>query len=429
MFLLILLLTFFSYTAGEEMLAGNICKISGRKGNWVLLVNKKPFYIKGVGCGKYCGSKGEDYLKLAKELGANTVRTWGTDQGTEEYLNKAREYGLMVIAGIWMNYADGSTYYSYISGKDYMELKKQEIIDYVNKFKNHPAILIWGIGNETIHFTNSEEERIAFCKYLNNIIKIVHKIDPAHPVMYVSAEVTAIPYIKKYVPALDIIGMNVYGSIQPAHNRCISSLNIPYIITEYGPPGYWDRPKDENGQAIEPPDYEKAVWYRDQTRQIFRRQGYNLGGVAFQIGESTEETLTWWNINYRNYKTASFHMLSSLYKSETVKNTAPTIKSILLSKTKDIKPGEKIKVSVKAIDSENDFLTYSYALSHEKTHYLQFRLHQEIPVKVTGTGPQNQLIIPEDLEEGIYRLYVFVTDSQGNIATANKSISITRRSQ
>jgi len=409
----------------SETQAGEV-KILGKKGNWTLLLNGEPFYIKGVGCGKHTGSRGEDYLKMAKELGANTVRTWGTDQGTQDYLDKAHEYGLMVIAGIWLNYSDGG-YYSYISGNDYMESKKQEIIDYVNKFKNHPAILMWGIGNEVINFTHSEEERVAFCKFLNKIIKIVHKLDPHHPVMYVSADTTAIPYVKKYVPALDIIGMNVYGNIQISHNKCISVLNIPYIITEYGPPGYWDRPKDQNGMSIEPQDYEKAIWYRDHTRQIHRLRGYNLGGVAHFLGELTEETLTWWNINYSRYKTASFNMLKLLYTGCPVSNEAPVIRSFELSKTNNIKPGEKIDVSVKATDPEEDTLSYNYTLSSPESSYLQFTMHKKIPIKVIGKGSFAKVVIPDDIDNGIYRLYVFVTDEQGNVATTNKSINISGR--
>ncbi len=79
---------------------GNMVEISGSKGQWELVVNGKPFRLKGAGVSRISGKfEKADFLKLAKELGANTVRTWGIDQGTLEYLNKAQEYGLYVNAG------------------------------------------------------------------------------------------------------------------------------------------------------------------------------------------------------------------------------------------------------------------------------------------------------------------------------------------
>ncbi len=138
-----------------------IVKVTGKKGSWNLEVNGKPFYIKGVGVGKQAGIGGADYLKMAQELGANAVRTWGTDQGTQEYFDTALKYGLMVDAGIWINYAKKGTEYSYIGDNEYKKNKTQEITDYVNKFKSHPALLMWTIGNDALFFTKDEEERIA----------------------------------------------------------------------------------------------------------------------------------------------------------------------------------------------------------------------------------------------------------------------------
>jgi len=131
---------------------GSVVKVTGEKGSWTLDVNGKPFYIKGVGIGEMTGKGGEDYLRLAQELGANAVRTWGTDQGTREYFDTAWKYGLMVDAGIWLNFAGGTSGHTYIGDSEYKAKKKQEIEDYINKFKKHPALLMWNIGNEVVLF-------------------------------------------------------------------------------------------------------------------------------------------------------------------------------------------------------------------------------------------------------------------------------------
>src|SRR3989338_1377984 len=140
---LALLLILPSVRAEGEVKPGSIVKITGKRGSWVLTVNGKPFYIKGVGCGLASGKGGEDYLKLAKEIGANAVRTWGADQGTQAYFDTALKYGLMVDAGIWLDYVSDKKETSYIDDKEYKEKKINEIIEYVNKFKDHPALLMW----------------------------------------------------------------------------------------------------------------------------------------------------------------------------------------------------------------------------------------------------------------------------------------------
>ncbi|MDD4878889.1 MAG: glycoside hydrolase family 2 TIM barrel-domain containing protein, partial [Candidatus Omnitrophica bacterium] len=228
---------------GEDTAAapGSVVKVTGKKGSWSLEVNGKAFYIKGAGVGKMTGLGGANYLKMAQELGANAVRTWGTDQGTQEYFDTALKYGLMVDAGIWLNYAKKGTEYSYIGDNEYKRKKRQEITDYVNKFKGHPALLMWNIGNEAIFFTKDEEERAALAKFLGETVQMVHKLDPDHPVIYTSADTTALPYIQQYVPGLDIFGMNIYGSVRISHGKWDKSgLDMPYCVTEYGPHGPWD---------------------------------------------------------------------------------------------------------------------------------------------------------------------------------------------
>ena len=85
-------------------------------GGYKLVVNGQPFYVQGAGVGEMSGKKGENYLVLAKELGANAVRTWGTDQGTKKYLDEANRLGLYVDAGIWINFVDAKQGISYLAG-------------------------------------------------------------------------------------------------------------------------------------------------------------------------------------------------------------------------------------------------------------------------------------------------------------------------
>lgn len=409
--------------AEEELKVGSIVKITGKRGSWVLTVNGKPFYIKGVGCGLAVGKGGEDYLKLAKEIGANAVRTWGADQGTEAYFDAALKYGLMVDAGIWLDYVSDKKEISYIDNNEYKEKKTNEIIEYVNRFKDHPALLMWNVGNEAIFFTKSEQERAALSKFLEEMVQLVHKLDPNHPVIYTSADVSDMPYIEKYVPSLNAFGMNIYGSIRVSHTKWYkSSLNIPYVVTEYGPFGPWDVKKDVNGVSVEQPDQAKAAIYRNMTNEIINFKGYNLGGFAFHLGDTSQESLTWWNVNYKMFKRASFWELYKIYTGGKPSNKPPRITNFRLSKINKIASGETIDVSAEAVDTDSNPLDYTFTVSTSREGILQYYVNEEVPAQFTCEGVDFKMTVPA--EKGVYRVYVFVNDGYGNIATANRSIKV-----
>lgn len=398
--------------------------IKGERGSWYLEVNGKEFYIKGAGCGLAKGKNSEDYLNLAKELGANTVRTWGIDQGTEEYLDTAYKYGLYVCAGIWINFTDERGFPSYIYDEEYKEMKRKEVLDYINKFKDHPAILFWNLGNEAIYWTKDTKEKIAIAKFLESLIQEIHKIDPNHPVIYAcTADYEELKIIKEFVRSLDLLGINSYGSIRFSYGKWdYLGFNIPFVITEFGPCGPWNRPKDVNGISLEQSDTEKAKLYKHYLEQIFEFKGYNLGAFVFHLGETTQESLTWWNINEGNLKRESFWVIHNLYTGKNFLPSLPKIKKFFLSKYKDLRPNEFIDAFVE-VDGED--LEYSYKLSTALEGILQYYVNEPIETEVLGEGKRVKIKVPD--KKGIYRIYCFVRDKEDNVTSSNCSISVTER--
>lgn len=415
----VLILLFFmgSVQSGEV-------KIKGERGSWHLEIQGKPFYVKGAGCGKALGRSGEDYLKLAKELGANAVRTWGIDQGTKEYLDNAHRYGLMVCAGIWLNWIDERGYPSYVHDDEYKKQKRKEVLDYINRLKDHPAILFWNLGNEAIYWTKDSKEKIAIAQFLENLIQEIHKIDSQHPVIYACAsDFEELKIIKEYVTSLDIVGINSYGSIRFSQGKWdYLGFNIPYVLTEFGPYGPWDRPKDTNGTSIEQSDKEKAQLYKYYLEQIFEFKGYNLGAFAFHLGETTQESMTWWNINEGNLKRQSFWVIHSLYTDKGPSSFLPKISKFILNKNKDIRPNEFIDVFVEA---EGENLDYSYKVSTASEGILQYYVNDWIKTEVKAKGNKAKIKAPD--KEGIYRVYCFVKDKRGNVTSSNSSISVSEK--
>ena len=66
--------------------------------------------------------------------------------------------------------------------------EKARALAYVKQMKDHPALLFWNLGNEVFTFTEKLEEREAFGRFLEDLIKTVHHEDPAHPVVFAAAE-------------------------------------------------------------------------------------------------------------------------------------------------------------------------------------------------------------------------------------------------
>ncbi len=397
--------------------------VKGEKGSWFLEVDGEPFYVKGAGCGLSHGRKSQDYLKLARDMGANSVRTWGIDQGTGEYLSLANDYGLKVAAGIWLNYVDEQGRFSYLFNEEYKRSKREEVLGYVKKYRDHPAVLMWVAGNEAIFFTKREVERIALCNFLESLIREIHKIDPYHPVAYASAGIADLPYLAKYVPSLDIVGINEYGSIRTAHGTWdYLKFDKPYIFTEYGHYLSIDRPKDTNGKAIELFDHQKARRYKEFTEQVRSFKGYNLGGFVFHLGETTQESMTWWNLNEGNLKRAAYWTIYEFYTGTNAPYAPPRVKNFSLSKIKDVKPSELIDVRVELDKQEIDGLIFEYLLSSSKENILEYYVNEYIPVEVFGSGPAVKIKAPS--KKGIYRVYCFIKDADGNVTSASKSISV-----
>ncbi len=133
-----------------------------------LLVDGDPFTITGVGYspvpigidpeitppyGDYFTSNYSSIydrdLPLLRQMGANTIRLWGWNNAAvhTDFLNKAYNNGvdpIYVIVTFWM----GPSFYPDISSPFARAQIKTDFGAMVAAHKNHPAILMWSIGNE-----------------------------------------------------------------------------------------------------------------------------------------------------------------------------------------------------------------------------------------------------------------------------------------
>lgn len=420
-------------SAEEASLAPRRVRIMGSKGRWHMTVDGAPYYIKGIGCGDYLHEEIIDKeLVYAKGLGANTLRRWGESDHDRLILDKSYDLGLMVMMGYWL-----PTELNYVDDPIVKEAVIDNIESFIRQYKDHPALLIWGIGNETIvlgelemkkkEIEISKEERearrVKFAKFLEDVCQMIHEVDPNHPVAYAGAGFTALEYIKKYTPSLDIYGVNFYGGAPIAYDAyCGSRIEIPYIFTEFGPLGPWEVRKDVNGLPVEPSETEKAESFKNVWLDCIKQhEGYNLGGFAFHLGEKITgiegSSPTWWGLMFEDYKKRSYWMVRYMYTGIKPENYPPIIKYYAFNKYTDLRPQDILKIKVKVVDNEEDALRASLrVLDAESLKFID-----TIRIDNISSGIAQ---IPLDYRGGIYRVYLFVEDSKGNITCANKSISI-----
>jgi beta-galactosidase/beta-glucuronidase len=102
-----------------------------------LSVNESPFIIRGVG--------GNDHLDVLAASGGNAIRTWGVGEETPGLLRKAQENNIMVSLGIWIGHERHGFDYT---DTEQLEGQRRHVEEAVRKYKDHPALLVWGLGNE-----------------------------------------------------------------------------------------------------------------------------------------------------------------------------------------------------------------------------------------------------------------------------------------
>lgn len=78
-------------------------------------------------------------------------------------------------------------------------------------------------------------------------------------------------------------------------------------------------------------------------------------------------------------------------------------------------------------DDRTAGLSYEYRISTTVLGVLQYYVNQYIDIHVEGDG--NIVTIKAPDKPGIYRVYCFVTDKNGNISSINKTINVNAKKE
>ena len=408
--LLLLVVMLCNTTARAEAIPVELKKTD--KG-WQLLRDGKPYFIRGAG-----GSAGLQKLAAA---GANSVRTWGSDD-IGDLLDEAHALGLSVTVGIWLGHErHGFDYNDDAQVKAQLESARKAVM----RYKDHPAVLLWGVGNEMEGFDSGDNP--AIWKAVNDIASMIKELDPAHPTMTITAEIGGgrISSIEKYGTAIDIHGINAYGGSPSIPERYrAAGAKKPYILTEFGPPGEWEVAKNDWDAAYELTSTEKAQRYREIYQQaVLAAPGLALGSYVFIWGHKMEATATWFGMFLPDGSPlAAVDVMTELWSGQPPDNLAPAVKPLLVKGESQLDPGSELQVASEIKDPEAGEVTVQWVLRREQQGEQiggDYRaMLPDIEDAIIESRTDGAVVrMPE--EPGAYRLYLYVYDDAGNAATAN----------
>jgi len=197
-------------------------KIEKSEKGYYLTRAGEEFYIRGAG--------GSEYLDYVLEAGGNSIRTWSASEAGA-ILDEAHAKGLTVMFGLWVGHERHGFDYN---DEKAVQAQFERFKKIVEKYKDHPAILLWGIGNEVDLFYSNTKVWDA----IQDIAKMVHELDPNHPTTTVTAGIDSseISLIKSKAPDIDILSVNTYGEINRVPDIIYKNgWEGPWLISEWGP--------------------------------------------------------------------------------------------------------------------------------------------------------------------------------------------------
>lgn len=412
-----------------------------QNGTWILTRDGQPYDIKGAG--------GHVHMAHVVATGGNSLRTWGIERA-QQILDSAHELGLSVMLGFWMGHERHGFDYD-----DTLAVREQfnHFTAAVDRFKNHPALLIWGIGNEVdLFYTN-----IRVWSAIQDLAAYIHKVDPHHPTSTVTAGLDSmeVHWINSMAPDIDILGVNTYGDLASAVSKIKHfGWNKPYIITEWGPNGHWEVNKAPWGAPLEQSSESKYDTYLERYQKYIAANPSKgcIGSYAFLWGQKQETTESWYGLfDVANRPTRSIDALEQAWKKGiAVGKPGPRVNGIRIHTEshppKDAKPstatnsqdhtthpfmqvygGKRIKAEVQLTEPSSESYRIQWKVLPEATNTgaggdFEQSLNPAA-LRIRGSrGRQAEIVLPS--AEGAYRLYVYVVDNQQKSGYANMPLYI-----
>lgn len=396
------------------------------KGKYTLYWHGKPFVIKGAA--------GYTNLKKLKEAGGNTIRTWDTTN-LEAILKEADLNHLAVIVGLPMPYSKNpftDKLDLFYTNSAQLTKMFNSYTSLVEKYRNHPSILFWCIGNE-LDFPYKPNYN-PFYTAINHIVDVIHTIDPNHPVTTTIINFQRRNIINiKFKTKIDVISFNVFGDIRSL-NKELKDFEWfwdgPFLITEWGNDGPWaDHEHTLWGAYIEPTSTKKAEQNLAIHKQFMPVNNPNfLGSLVFYWGHKQEYTSTWFSLFDENGAASeTVGTMQYIWTSKWPQHAAPQINYVLVNDkgARDnilFKPDTITYARLYMANADTVGLSYKWQIKPEDWYKTSRDANQnkQKTVEHLFISQKNTTVsFRTPLKEGPYRLFVTVYDRFGNFSTAN----------
>ena len=251
----------------------NKVKIENNKLN----VNGIEYFIKGIcydpvpiGKTKRNFNRIDKDLILMQEAGINTIRVYSPIDNID-ILNKIDEAGIKVITSFGYNQ---NGYYDILNGT---------YIDYINKYKDHNAILLWELGNEYNYHPEWFSMNIDnWYLAMNNAAKKIKQIDKNHPVSTAHGEIPN-NKAREMGSNIDIWGINVYrwDDPTPLIEEWEKVSDLPLYFSETGSDSYMT--KDYNEFKKGRNEDAQAAANHNIIKNVFKMKDRLTGLIIFQF--------------------------------------------------------------------------------------------------------------------------------------------------
>jgi hypothetical protein len=395
--------------------------VSQQNGRYILLRGGVPYEVKGAGL--EFGS-----VEALVAHGGNSLRTWRADNrlaSGREVLDDAARHGATVALCIEIGRErHGFDYDDAAAVARQLEYARGEVL----KYKDHPALLAWIIGNEVnLHFENPK-----VFDAVNAISRMIHDVDGLHPTTTALAgfgpELAGL--ISTRAPDLDFVSIQMYGDIVnlPRYLTEIG-FDAPYFVTEWGATGHWEVPKTTWGAPIEQTSSEKARSYlRSYEVAIGSDARRVIGSYVFLWGQKQERTPTWYGMFLADgSETETIDVMHYIWNGEWPDNRAPqidtfTFDSRTAKESVTLEAGAAYAAKVAASDPDGDSLRYRWEVMAESDATQQGgdveAVPPVLPVKIEVATTAHPVVTTPH-SPGAYRLFVYVYDGAGHAGHAN----------
>lgn len=368
----------------------------------------KPYFIKGAG--------GDTRLREMVAAGANSLRLWGQDQFAGAF-GHAERFGLTISAGIWLE--SECNWFSY-ANPAHCEKQSQRVREIILQYRDHPALLSWGLGNEM----EGDGKNAALWQQVERLARMVRELDPAHPTFVAVAGLTAdkAAGLNEHAPSIDYVGINTYGAL-PMLRADLEKLGWkrPFVVTEFGAQGFWERPKTPWGAPLEQTSTEKADFIREAYGKAIAPGGACLGGYIFFWGQKQEASATWFGTHVASGESLPIvDVLQEIWTGKPPVNRAPVVTSLTSDQSaKVLAPGVEITASIKATDPDGDTLSYVWQIANDVTQRDALGREQPCALLPINIPSDASVKFSAPAQPGNYRLMAQVFDGKGHAATAN----------